>query len=114
MEWLLLLPGLIAWGWYSGMAAKERALLVARRLCERHRRQLLDETVALRWIRPSRSATGRIGLLRHYTFEFSGDGGDRRHGSLAMLGLEVIATHLDLEGESRYAREPEEPPPAFH
>ena len=49
MSQFLLLPVLLlgAWFWLDGMRAKEQATRAARRACERHELQLLDETVVL-------------------------------------------------------------------
>ncbi len=96
MEWILLALGLIAWGWFSGTVAKEAAVRAARRLCESHGQQLLDETVALQGMKPQRDVTGRVGFLRRYGFEFSGDGEQRRFGQIALMGPRVVASHLDL------------------
>jgi len=114
VEWILVALALIAWGWYSGTVAKEMAVKAARRLCERNDQQLLDETVALRGLRPQRAASGRVGLLRHYGFEFSGDGEQRRRGYIALLGTRVVASSLELDGFTLHEEETEEPPRTFH
>lgn len=71
--------------WLKLSAARERAAAEARRQCERHGLQLLDETVGLRALRLRRVA-GRRRLERCYGFEVSIDGADREQGSLWMLG----------------------------
>ncbi len=108
MEWLLAGLGLVAWGWYSSARVKEVAVRVARRACERNRQQLLDETVALKRIRLQRDRSGRIRFLRHYGFEFSGDGEQRFRGEIALLGLRVVSTNLSLDGFTLYEQVPEE------
>ncbi len=81
---LLALVALIGL-WLKQSAARERAGAEARRQCERHGLQLLDETVGLRALRLRRVA-GRLRLERCYGFELSIDGADRATGSLWMLG----------------------------
>lgn len=110
----MLALGLIAWGWYSGTVAKEAAVRAARRLCERHGQQLLDETVALQGMKPQRGANGRVGMLRRYGFEFSGDGEQRRFGQIALLGEWVIASHLELGEYTLHEQEAEGPPTSLH
>jgi hypothetical protein len=114
VEWVLLALALIAWGWYSGTMAKEAAVKAARRLCDGHGQQLLDETVVLQGIRPQRAATGRLGILRRYGFEFSGDGEQRRFGQIAMLGKRIVASHLDLGEYTLHEQAPEDPPRPLH
>jgi hypothetical protein len=36
-----------------------------------------------------RDGDGRLRVLRHYRFDYSLQGDDRQHGSLAMLGREL-------------------------
>ncbi len=88
--------------------------MAARRLCQRNGQQLLDETVALQGMRPQRAATGRLGILRHYAFEFSGDGKQRRFGQIALLGQRVVASHLDLEGYTLHEQAEDDPPHSMH
>lgn len=97
MEGVLLLTGvLLAWYWYSSAQAREQAVLVARRACERHGQLLLDETVLLERLRPRRGDDGRVRLRREYSFEFSGDGGERMRGTVVLFGGRVIAVNLAL------------------
>lgn len=102
---------LFAWGWYSGAVAKEAAVRVARRACERHGQQLLDETVALAGLRPQRDRSGRVRLWRRYGFEFSADGEQRHRGELELLGQRVVATNLELDGFVLYEQAPDERQP---
>jgi hypothetical protein len=114
VEWVLLALGLIAWGWYSGTVAKEAAVRAARRLCEQNGQQLLDETVALQSMKPQRALNGHLGMLRHYGFEFSGDGERRRFGQIALLGQRIIASHLELDEYTLHEQGPDEPPTTLH
>lgn len=102
---------LFAWGWYSGAVAKETAVRVARRACERHGQQLLDETVTLVAVRPRRDRSGRVRLWRRYDFEFSADGERRQRGELELLGRRLVATNLELDGFVLYEQAPDEQQP---
>ncbi len=91
MEALFLIIGIsLAWYWFAGAQAREQAVLAARRACERHGLQLLDETVLLERLRPRRGRDGRMRLRREYSFEFGNDGTVRNHGSLVLFGGRVV------------------------
>lgn len=79
--------------WMEFSVWRERAVRVARSLCQRHQVQLLDETVSLRRLRLRRGA-GRLRIERCYDFEVSLDGSDRRPGQLWMIGQVVSHTML--------------------
>lgn len=81
---LLLLFGSAIAAWLKLSVARERAVREARRQCEQHGLQLLDETVGLRSIR-LRRIDGWRRLERCYTFEVSIDGDDREPGQLWMV-----------------------------
>lgn len=109
MEGVLVAAVLVAWAWYSGTKAKEAAVRAARRACERHRQQLLDETVVLQGMRLRRDGSGRVRVLRRYGFEFSADGMERRPGELELLGQRLVAVNLQLDGGVLYEQDPEQP-----
>lgn len=71
--------------WLKLSAARERAVLEARRQCQQHGLQLLDETVGLRRLR-LRRVNGMLRLERCYGFEVSLAGHDRASANLWMLG----------------------------
>lgn len=83
-----LMGGAVAW--LEAMRARERALGVARRVCQRDGVQLLDETVGLSGLRLRRSA-GPPQLQRRYSFEVSLSGNDRHRGELWLAGDRLIA-----------------------
>jgi hypothetical protein len=114
VEWILVALAIIAWGWYSGTVVKEQAVRAARRACETHRQQLLDETVALQGFRPRRDASGRMRLLRRYGFEFSGDGDVRHRGTIELLGMKVTAIDLEMDGFTLYEQSPDESEGPLH
>jgi len=82
---LLLLFGILVGLWLKLIRARERAMDEARRQCERHGLQLLDESVSLRAMR-LRRRHGELALERCYGFEVSIDGDDRESGRLWMRG----------------------------
>ncbi len=115
MEVLLIVILLgLGWYWYDSTLAKEAAVVAARRACERHSLQLLDETVALARIRPRRDASGRVRLLRLYRFEFSGDSELRRSGEISLLGQRITAMNLELDDYTLYEQDEGGEPPAAH
>lgn len=90
--------------WMKLSRAREIAMGEARRQCERHGLQLLDETVGLRRMRVRRRQ-GALVIERCYEFEVSIDGDDREPGKLWMAGDDL--SELDLP-TIRLARSPEE------
>ena len=84
-----------AWFWVDSLRARERALAVGRRACERYGVQLLDETVAFATLGIARDDAGRLHLRRSYTFEFSDTGNNRRRGAIVMLGGELLDLQLE-------------------
>lgn len=93
MDTTLLLLVLFGLGLYAWMRARDAAE-VARRLgfeaCERAGVQLLDHTVALVKLGLKRNASGRLGIVRQYRFDYSREGSDRSSGGLALLGLNLL------------------------
>ena len=89
---LLLLGSALAL-WMNALRARERAVNIVRKLCERADVQLLDQTVALRRFRFTR-LDGRLALLRRYGFEVSVDGHDRHRGHVDIKG--DVAEHWSL------------------
>lgn len=96
MEWvfaLLILSG-GAGAWLAHLRAREQALALCRDRCREAEVQLLDHTVVLsrwRWARKGH----RWQAMRTYTFEFSRDGADRRHGFLILHGGRISAIYLE-------------------
>lgn len=99
---LFLLLGLLTLiaGWLKLSRYRELAINEARRQCERHGLQLLDETVGLRSIGLRRLDGMRV-IERSYSFEVSIDGDDREpgrlwfaQGRLTGLSLPTIETRI--------------------
>ena len=91
---LLVLAALV-WLWFDSMRARERALALGKRACERDGLMFLDETVECVALGFARSADGRMALRRTYGFEFSDTGNNRRSGSIVMLGGEVESLYTE-------------------
>lgn len=81
--------------WVDSLRARERALAAGRAACERYRLLFLDDTVAIARLGVARDADGRMRLRRHYTFEFSDTGNNRRQGAIVLLGAEVADLQLE-------------------
>lgn len=103
--WLPLL-GFAALGgtWYHVLRLRERAILHARQLCERHGLQLLDDSVGLHRLH-ARWRHGTLQVTREYRFDTSLGGNDRQTASITLLGERIVATRLP-------AREPPTVTPA--
>ncbi len=86
--------------WLSAVNARDKARERARNFCERHGWQLLDQTVALRSLRPTRTSDG-LRLKRRYHFEFSPDGSGRRRGELSLCGTRILEVWGELEDGGR-------------
>lgn len=91
---VLLLFALILLLWRNNLAARERAIEVARRTCREVGVQMLDQTVAINRLGIGRGRRG-LRLRRRYRFEFSTDGSDRHPGRVELLGLTVLSVQLD-------------------
>jgi len=91
---LLLLAALV-WLWFDSMRARERALALGKRACDRDGLMFLDETVECVSLKFARDGDGRLALRRTYSFEFSDTGNNRRNGSVVMLGGEVESLYTE-------------------
>ena len=93
----LAVLGLVAWYWIGSVQAKELAVTVARRVCEQHGVQLLDQTVVMEKMRLRRDSRGRLLPCRYYQFEISIDGEERRQGGVIIHAGRASQLYLDLE-----------------
>ena len=91
---LLVLAALV-WLWFDSMRARERALALGKRACERDGLLFLDETVECVGLSFARDDYGRMALRRTYGFEFSDTGNNRRSGSIVMLGGEMESLYTE-------------------
>ena len=89
----LLLLAAIAWFMWDSLKAREAAVAASRSACAAEGLQFLDDTVAIRGIRPVRDE-GSLKLRRVYGFEYSESGDSRHEGSIVMLGDRVLVLNL--------------------
>lgn len=90
------------WVWSNMRAASERAQQIGRRACEAAGVQWLDHSVHLVRLRIRRGADGRIGVERHFRFDYSRHGEDRHSGRIVLFGTEPI----ELIGPAAAADDP--------
>ena len=83
-----------AWFAWDSLRVRELANRAMRAACESRGLLFLDDTVALRALRPTRNDHGRMTLQRTFEFAYSTTGYDRRSGRIVMVGSEVES--LDL------------------
>ena len=100
------LLALVALGWFlwDSLRVREIANQAMRSTCKAEGLLFLDDTVALRSLRPSRNNDGRLKLRRVYGFEFSDTGHDRRRGSVVMTGdtVSIVDIGVLLTGETHH------------
>jgi len=87
---------LLVWLWLDSLKAREISIAAVRNACEEEGLQLLDETIAIARLRPTRNMQGRLVWHRVYVFEFSDDGNNRRKGSVHLLGHRVTLLNVGL------------------
>ena len=104
---LLSIAAIAAW-WYHVLRLRERAVAHARRLCERHGLQLLDDSVALHRLRMSWKR-GALRVTREYRFDTSLGGNDRRAASLTLRGDRIVSASVPERDVALH-----EPAPAVH
>lgn len=90
---------------WSSLKAREAANDAMRRVCAREGWLFLDDTVALASMWPARDRHGHFALRRVYGFDYSDTGHERRHGTVTLLGNEVLAVDVGVgvpEGATRH------------
>ncbi len=97
----IVIVALMATWWWTAMRAREAAARAARQACRTFDAQLLDDTVALRGMRPRRDTNGALALRRTYRFEFTRSGAERFNGYATLLGRRVLDVHLDAVEHER-------------
>lgn len=93
---LILLIGAVAFYWMSAARCKEIAIGAARRECQFNSVQLLDQTVQQTRLSMSRDSNNQWRIWRHYRFDYSLEGDDRRGGEVVLLGHQVVRTYVSL------------------
>ncbi len=91
----ILAAAAVAWFVLDSLRVRERAVALGKQACARGDVQFLDDTVQCVRTRFARNEAGRLALRRHYRFEFSETGNNRRQGSIVMLGTRLEL--LDME-----------------
>ena len=98
MPWMetisLLVLVAVGWFWLDSFKAREAGIHAARAACAADQLLLLDDTVALGSLRPERDEAGTLRLRRVYDFEYSDTGNNRRHGSVTLLGDELVMLYV--------------------
>jgi hypothetical protein len=80
--------------WRRAQQVKETAFAAVLRQCRLCEVQMLDDYIALHSYAVARGKTGKISLLRRFTFEFSATGEDRYQGICIMEGADVVAIEM--------------------
>lgn len=80
--------------WRHAQQIKEAAFAATRRQCRHCGVQMLDDYIALSRCYLERDKTGKIRILRRFTFEFSATGEDRYQGVCIMKGTDVVAIEM--------------------
>ena len=95
LEFLVLaLLGAAVWLWLDSLKAREVGVAAARAACADEGLQFLDDTVAIRALKPVRDDDGRLRLRRVYAFEYSDTGDNRCPGTVTLVGQRVELLHL--------------------
>ncbi len=92
----LILLAAIAWLWLDSLKAREIAVRAARAACTADGLMLLDDTVAIANLKPTRDHDGRVKLQRAYDFEYSDTGNNRLKGNVVLLGHRVTLLNVGL------------------
>jgi hypothetical protein len=80
--------------WLRARDLKQLALIEATKYCKNLDLALLDESVALRGLKPARNSEGRLQLTRLYEFDFTSTGENRYQGEIILAGKKVL--HIKL------------------
>ena len=92
--WFTLMAA-IAGFWWQSDKVKSLALARVTQHCRSQDLQLLDQTMVLKGLWPTRNEAGGLRLRRRYSFEFTSTGEVRNRGSVILVGN--ILTSLELE-----------------
>ena len=98
---LLLLFAFIAMLWLDNRRVQEIAVERCRVACRNAGVQFLDDIAQVWRVRLVRDGTGTLRLRREFTFEYSTPLGERRSGSIVMLGRVPVALQLENYHEAQ-------------
>jgi len=82
---LILFVVAVAGYYYSGLRARELAVIATRSHCKTLQLQLLDQSVSLRTTRLFANKQAFLAIKREYDFEFTATGDERYRGKISML-----------------------------
>jgi hypothetical protein len=85
---LLLLAGLLFWFWTHHASARDKARHSARKMAEKQGVLFLDDSVALKELKPHWNGK-QLQWHRRWSFEFSLDGAQRYPGHVLMDGRRI-------------------------
>ena len=91
----LLFIAFAGWFWSDSTRAKEKAIAAAKGICQQTGVQLLDQTVTLASIKPTRTSKGNMTFQRIYRFEFCTTGTERFPGFITMRSHHVLQSELE-------------------
>lgn len=97
---LLLVLILLFWIWFSSLRTREAALRRVEQVLGESGLQLLDGSIYLRKVWPTRTATGTLGLLRFYHFDYTSNGADRYRGLIVMLANRMEYLQIEKDGHT--------------
>lgn len=97
---ILAVFGAIVWLWLDSLKAREAAVFAARQACAAEGLMLLDDTVSIAAVKPTRDEDGHVKLQRAYEFEYSDTGDNRCKGSVVLLGRRVVLFNVGLREPS--------------
>lgn len=92
---VLLLIAIALLVWSESRAVQDIAIARCREACAKAGVQFLDDIAPVWRIRLARDANGSLRLRRVFLFEYSTPLGERRHGSIVMLGRTPVGLQLD-------------------
>ena len=92
---LLSVAGAVALYWWQSGDYKGRARDLATRHCAGLGLQLLDQSMVITGLWPTRGADGRLGFRRRYQFEFTSTGARRYQGRLTLIGKRLGGIELE-------------------
>ena len=102
--WSSLVLAVVCFWWQSDKV-KNTAIGHAYRYCKAQNIQLLDQSMVLTRVWPTRNIEGQVCLKRHYRFEFASTGEERYEGIAQLVGprlhqITVEPYALSSENES--------------
>jgi hypothetical protein len=92
---LLVLFAAVVALWLDSRRVQEIAVARCRQACDTAGLQFLDDVAPIWRLRLARDAHGDLRLRRIFTFEYTTPLGERRSGSIVMLGRTPAALRLD-------------------